>query len=204
MIFDYPTDPHERQHGPTGYKAYQAFKIWLRDEFKFRCVFCLIREKWYPNGYAAFSVEHLKPQHIDKRGILDYENLYYACLTCNSVKRAVWPIADPCIDAYSKHLRVHNDGTVEALTREGQILRHTLKLNEQRRVEFRRRMLNTFSALQSRILDSGVRELFQSHFGFPDELPDLRRTRVPSNRRPNGVNNCWFVLRETGRLPEIY
>ena len=204
MIFDYPTAPHVRQHGPTGYKAYQSFKIWLRDEFKFRCIFCLVRERWYPNGHAAFSVEHLKPQHIDKRGLLDYENLYYSCLTCNSVKRAVWPIADPCRDAYSNHLSVRSDGTVDALSRQGQILRHTLQLNEQRRIEFRRRMLNLFADLQSRIVDPGVRELFRSHFGFPDDLPDLRMTRVPSNRRPNGVNNCYFVQRQTGTLPELY
>src|SRR5207247_1861052 len=155
-IIDHPILPNAQQHGPTGYKAYQAFKPWLRDEFKFKCVFCLVRETWYPNGDAAFSVEHLKPQHIDKRGILDYENLYYSCLTCNSVKRAVWPIADPCADAYCNHLKVITDGTVDALTRHGMILRDTLKLNERRRVEFRLRMLALFSKLQSQIADPGV------------------------------------------------
>lgn len=204
MIFDYPVAPHVRQHGPTGYKEYQSFKDWLRDEFKFRCVFCLVRERWYPNGSDAFSVEHLKPQNKDRGGILDYENLYYACLTCNSVKRAVWPIADPCIDAYSTHLMVQADGIVVGFSKQGQILVRTLKLNEARRVAFRVRMLQLFSDLQSRLSDPRVAQLFKGHFGFPDDLPDLRTLRPLSNRRLNGVNSCHFVLREAGKLPEIY
>ena len=204
MIFDYPIVPHARQHGPNGYRTYQSYKIWLRDEFKFRCVFCLVRERWYPNGDAAFSVEHLKPQDLDDKGILDYENLYYSCLTCNSVKRAVWPLADPCKDAFATHLKVLANGTVEPLSLKGRVLWRTLELDEELRVEFRLRMLRLFSRLQSQIADSGVRELFKGHFGFPDDLPDLRKARVSRNRRPNGVNASHFVLRQTGRLPETY
>jgi hypothetical protein len=204
MIFDYPPNPHSRAHWPVGYKAYQTFKPWLRDEFKFRCVFCLIRETWYMNGDASFSVEHLKPRHIYKQGTLDYANLYYSCLTCNSTKRAVWPIPDPCMESLSNHVRVRNDGTVEGLTRQGLILQHTLKLNERKRVTYRLRMLNLFSLLLSQIADPGARELFRTHFGFPENLPNLRKTRVPSNKRPNGIHNCHFEQRQNGKLPETY
>jgi hypothetical protein len=204
MIFDYLKEPHTRRHGPTGYKTYGTFKPWLRDDFKFRCVYCLVRERWYPNGYAAFSVDHLKPQHLDKAGLLDYENLYYACLTCNSAKRDVWPFADPCKHAYSLYVKIRSDGIVDPQNRDGRILCHTLQLNEQRRVEFRKRILDTFSRLQSRISDPGVRQLFQNYFGFPDDLPDLRKMKVSSNRRLSGLNSCWFVLRQSGKLPETY
>ncbi len=64
MPFVYPDTPHVRMHGPRGYEAYQSYKDWLRDEFTFRCVYCLERERWYPNGHAAFGVDHVKPKPI--------------------------------------------------------------------------------------------------------------------------------------------
>jgi hypothetical protein len=204
MIFDYPTEPHVRQHGPSGYRTYQSYKIWLRDEFQFRCVFCLVRERWYANGDAAFSVEHLKPRDLDPTGLLDYDNLYYSCLTCNSVKRAVWPLADPCKEAFASHLRVLSDGHVQPLSRNGQVLWRTLQLDEPLRVEFRLRMLRLYAHLESQMADPGAKHLFKSHFGFPDDLPDLRTARVSRNRRPNGVHNSHFVRRERGSLPETY
>ena len=39
--FAYPTTPHTRRHGPRGYKNYKEYKPFLRDEFAFRCVYCL-------------------------------------------------------------------------------------------------------------------------------------------------------------------
>ena len=39
---------------------YQSYKPWLRDEFQFRCVYCLWRERWHSVGEDAFSVEHLQ------------------------------------------------------------------------------------------------------------------------------------------------
>jgi hypothetical protein len=62
MLFQYPNSPHLRRHGPFGYEDYISFKGWLRDEFTFRCVYCLERERWYPSGADAFGVEHVKPE----------------------------------------------------------------------------------------------------------------------------------------------
>jgi hypothetical protein len=59
--FAYPVTAHERRHSPAGYVDYQNYKPWLRDEFTFRCVYCLERERWYPSGAAAFSVDHVVP-----------------------------------------------------------------------------------------------------------------------------------------------
>ena len=46
MIFDYPANRQERRHGPSGYASYESYRPWLRDEFEFRCVYCLKRETW--------------------------------------------------------------------------------------------------------------------------------------------------------------
>ena len=43
--FEYPSSPHRRRHGPLGYADYASFRPWLRDEFSFRCVYCLLRER---------------------------------------------------------------------------------------------------------------------------------------------------------------
>ena len=42
--FVYPASPHVRRHGPMGYADHASFRPWLRDEFAFRCVYCLRRE----------------------------------------------------------------------------------------------------------------------------------------------------------------
>jgi len=58
--FQYPSQPLIRKHGPQGYRVYESFKPWLRDDFSFRCVYCLCRERWFPDGEAAFSVDHME------------------------------------------------------------------------------------------------------------------------------------------------
>jgi hypothetical protein len=47
-------------------------------------------------------------------------------------------------------------------------------------------------------------DLYQEYMAFPEDLPDLRTKRVPRNTRPDGVVNCYFVLRELGKLPPTY
>ena len=44
--FTYPVEPHLRRHGPQGYADVVSDRPWLRDEFAFRCVYCLLREQW--------------------------------------------------------------------------------------------------------------------------------------------------------------
>ena len=44
--FEYPSEPHQRRHGPKGYADAASYSPWLRDEFSFRCVYCLKRETW--------------------------------------------------------------------------------------------------------------------------------------------------------------
>jgi len=55
MALQYPRHLHIRRHSPRGYRTYRAYKPWLRDEFAFRCVYCLWRERWCADGAQAFS-----------------------------------------------------------------------------------------------------------------------------------------------------
>lgn len=114
--FEYPTKPHIRRHGPAGYADYESYRDWLRDEFMFRCVYCLHREQWYDRG-ATFHIEHFCPIAIDPSRRLEYENLLYACATCNTAKSNILGVPDPCSVAFADCVRINEDGRVEALTR---------------------------------------------------------------------------------------
>jgi HNH endonuclease len=203
MIFEYPLQRHTRRHGPAGYKTYDRYKDWLRDEFTFRCVYCLTRERWYPEGDAGFSVDHWLPQVSGKKR-LNYDNLLYACLRCNSYKRHLPGILNPCLHTFSTHLLVNGDGTLSPLTSKGRILVETLGLNKTLPVQWRREFLELFDLLQKETADSAFRLLFKPKFGFPDDLPDLRKRKPLKNSRPKGVNYCYYALWERDQLPEFY
>lgn len=80
--FLYPSHPLARRHGPKGYADYQSFRPWLRDEFSFRCVYCLIREQW-GRVTGEFDLDHFTPQSCRPDQMAEYDNLLYACHTCN-------------------------------------------------------------------------------------------------------------------------
>lgn len=81
--FSYPDKPHARRHGPSGYLRYESYRPWLRDEFCFRCVYCLARETWWRMG-RTFDIDHFLPvEHLPNSG-QDYDNLLYACAGCNA------------------------------------------------------------------------------------------------------------------------
>lgn len=58
--FTYAAAPYSRRHGPRGYADYASYRPWLRDEFRFQCVYCLLREQW---GRVAgmFDLDHFLP-----------------------------------------------------------------------------------------------------------------------------------------------
>jgi hypothetical protein len=89
MVFQYPSQGHERRHQPRGYSNYRSFKPWLRDEFCFRCLYCLRRETWSSDADQSFSVDHLKPRVTHPHLVCDYANLLYACCGCNTLKQDV-------------------------------------------------------------------------------------------------------------------
>lgn len=195
-MFHYPSQPHRRRHGPRGYNDPRAFKPWLRDEFDFRCIYCLMRETWTPSGSDAFSVEHIRAQstHPDLR--LDYDNLAYACCGCNSAKQDVDAPLTPDADAFDIHLRVAADGSVTGLTSFGQTLIEVCHLNRSALVTARKTMQQLKDILES-TPTAAAQELHGRYFGLPTDLPDLSKLKPPlGNSRSEGVAQSYFACRQ--------
>ena len=196
--FEYPAEPHSRRHGPAGYQDYSSYRDWLRDEFTFRCVYCLHREQWYGRA-GTFEIEHSVPVSVDPLRECEYTNLLYSCRTCNAAKSDVLAVPDPCVVAFGDCLRINANGEVEPLNDDGRRLRDVLLLNSPSSVSYRSRFMQNLKVLR----DSDP-ELYSQFMGFPEDLPDLRRKRKISNTKPEGADNCYFVLRERGELPTTY
>jgi len=202
-VFDYPLSS-ARRHGPRGYADCASYKPWLRDEFLFRCVYCLSRERWKPEGQDAFSVDHVRPQatHPDEAG--DYDNLVYACCSCNSSRRELPLPLDPVRDALAEHLRIAATGIAEPLTDAGRRLVELCHLNRPVLVEFRREFLQLLDLLNS-VNDPRAVGALRSLLGFPQDLPDLANLRPPGgNNRPEGIWESAFAKRDRGELAQTY
>lgn len=205
MPFRFAATAHVRKHGPSGYIQYESYKDWLRDEFVFRCVYCLERERWYPNGHAGFGVDHVLPkghtsyQHL----ICHYPNLVYACNRCNSAKQDAILI-DPCREAFATHLRIDGEGEITGLTVEGRRVINILGLDLHLSTNERKAKLRILALYQRYPDDAEVRELYFDAFGFPDDLPDLSVHSRAKNAKPEGLLHSYHYLRQKGNLPPTY
>lgn len=203
-LFDYPQQPHVRKHGPSGYRNYKEYKPWLRDEFAFRCVYCLEREVWYPNGADAFSADHVVPQSEDPSRICDYTNLIYACMRCNSCRGKIRSL-DPTLEALGEHLALGEDGHVVGQTDGGKMLIKLLLLNEGKALRTRRKYLKRLKAYRKYADKPEIKEMYYRDFGFPEDMDDLRLKRpAGGNIMKDSEQNCCFALRERGELPRVY
>lgn len=203
-IFDYPTSPHVRKHGPRGYKDYRQYKTWLRDEFTFRCVYCLFRERWYPNEQDSFSVEHSLPKALFPDCVCCYTNLLLACVKCNALKRDHLIGCDPCREPFSSHLKVQPNGYVVGATPKGKKLIDILRINRSELVERRRMLMMVLPVLERSTRREDI-EMLQFWRGFPTNLPDLRKEDPPKgNCQPGGVLGCHHCQRESRCLPKQY
>ncbi len=204
MPFRYPRIKRQRRHGPGGYADCRRYKPWLRDEFEFRCVYCLCRERWFPDGDDCFSADHLTPRTAAPELASEYENLVYACCQCNSAKQDAVGVRDPCDDPYATDLEVLADGTIRALTPQGVFLIHACRLDRPKLTEFRRGILELFCELNRR-KNSAAAQLRRRFFGFPPNLPNLSELKPPAgNSRPDGLASSHLARRERGELPETY
>src|SRR5262245_35944642 len=114
--FDYPHGPHERRHGPAGSAHYARFRPSLRDEFSYRCVYCLLRERC-GQVRCVYAIDHFLPVAGHPDRVTEYDNLLYACATCNAAKGGrVMP--DPLAVLTAASVRVAEDGTIQTTTRE--------------------------------------------------------------------------------------
>ncbi len=159
--FEYPAAPHSRRHGPAGYADYTSYLDWLRDEFTFRCVYCLHREQWYNRG-GTFHVEHFVPTSVDPNGECEYSNLLYACATCNVTKQAIVGLPNPCQVAFRDCLRVMADGRIDALNPDGEKLKQVLRLDSEKNVRHRLRWMRILDTL-----NAADPETLPRNHGFP-------------------------------------
>ncbi len=203
-VFQHAAAPPPRRHGPIGYSHHQSYKPWLRDEFLFRCSYCLWRERWEVDGHHGFGVEHVQPQSAAAEQRLDYDNLVYACNTCNSTRRDVPLPIDPREEPPGSHLRLAADGTVHGTSKAEEDLIDLCRLNRPLLVTARRRILSLIAVLRASDRPEAV-EALKDLLSFPSDLPDLGALRPPAgNARPGGVTTCCFERRRRGELPDVY
>jgi hypothetical protein len=203
--FAYPTVPHRRRHGPLGYENYSRYKPFLRDEFVFRCIYCLERETWYPSRAAGFSSDHFEAKIVNPEREQEYENLVYACNRCNSFKGAIVVCLDPSLVALADHLHVREDGQIEGLTLEGKKLIALFDLAHSPAVEVREEALLLLRAKRKLPDDPDIHHLFLRRFGYPTDLPDLTKTKPPGgNSRPEGIEESHHARYVRGDLPQVY
>ena len=196
--FSFPPKPHRRVHGPRGHRNYRDYKQWLRDEFEFRCVYCLTRERWLNQGHYGFTIDHVKPKSIHGDLTVDYGNLVYACFRCNTLK-STKVLPDPCKATLRKHVK-QRSGTFVHLTPAGRRMIAYLKLNERVRVDERAHYLSLFEFRNT----PGAERLLRP-FGYPSELPDLSRLKPPKgNSRQAGLKRSHFARQQAGKLRPYY
>ena len=196
--FDYPEEETARRHAPSGYLDSESYRPWIRDEFTFRCTYCLRRERWEPD-LGIFEIDHLVPAGLAPELQLNYANMVYSCRTCNAAKGMLL-LADPRSALLAEHLVVESDGRLSPRSDPARHLVRLLDLNDPMYVTWRMRMIRIVAL--ARIHDPA---LFRDLLGYPDELPDLSSLRPPEgNTRPEGIAESHFVRRQRGELPETY
>jgi hypothetical protein len=196
--FIYPPAAHVRRHGPVGYADHASFRPWLRDEFSFRCVYCLLREQW-GRVVGLFNIEHFQPVANRPDLAADYDNLLNACSTCNLGKRDL-EVPDPLTVLTSATVQVSEDGRLHTDNADAACLIEILGLNTDEAVEFRMTWIGIVA-----LAAAGNADLHRKLMGYPDDLPDLMYLKPPGgNTRPEGVNESCRARRERGELPETY
>jgi len=194
--FRYPDQLLIRKHGPAGYSKHGPYRDWLRDEFRFRCVFCLMREQWSPVK-GSYDIDHFQPQMLRPDLVTEYSNLLYACHTCNLGKSSRL-VPDPARCIYGECLGVDDDGSVYPLDENGEILIDELDLDATSRVAFRKLWLDIIRMA----VESGNQSCLTRALGLPDDLPDLASLRPPGgNMRAGGVKHSWRSIRDSGMAP---
>jgi len=197
--YSYPSTPHVRRHGPGGWKTYGRYRDWLRDEFTFRCVYCLEREVWR-DMRQGMHIDHFEPQAIRPDLKCEYTNLLYLCPACNSQK-SDWILPDPCIIAPGECLRVYKDGSIEALNAQGELLIDVLALDQPEAKQHRRLVIGT-------ILSHAENDwpMFVEWMRYPENLPNLddAQNKPPHNDKPEGVAQSFFEKKRRGELAEVY
>ena len=194
--FDYSLSPLVRRHEPRDYGRAASYRPWLRDEFSFRCAYCLIRETWLPTD---LDVEHFEPAARVPERALDYGNLLYACRTCNA-KKGSRSVPDPSLELVRSEVALAENGLLVAKSLRARELILVLGLNARRQREYRRLWVNVVQLARQHDPD-----LYRRLMGYPGDLPNLATLRPPGgNGKPEGVATAHYARRERRELPATY
>ena len=186
-----------RRHGPAGYDGYSSYRPWLRDEFTFRCVYCLVREEW-GRLTGEFDLDHFQPQANRPDLATEYENLVYACHPCN-VRKSDTETFSPENCMTKDQVRVYPSGRIEGVSLQAQGIIAKLGLNSPKFRKWRLIWIRNVELAKQRDPAQYKRLL-----SFPDDLPDLSRLEPVSNSKPGGIKESYYAVRSRGELPEYY
>lgn len=160
QLFRYPNIAYERRYQPGPFINYRSYNKYLQYEFDRVCVYCRQPDTEVPN--LNFGIDHYRPQkHFPHLGN-DYDNLYYCCGACNSVKNQYWPVGgakdemipNPCEFVMSDHLRF-DKASCKVLTKspQGIFTEKLLGLNDKTRIRYRKSALLKVKLLEKEIAD---------------------------------------------------
>ena len=186
-----------RKHGPSGYSSYPSYRGWLRDEFKFRCVYCLLREEW-GRLFGDFDLDHFLPQVKRPELSTDYENLVYACHTCN-LRKSGLETYDPETYLLADFVKVYTTGRIVGLNANAEAIIAKLGLDSPKYRKWRLIWIRNVDLAKEYDFDQYKRLL-----SFPADLPDLAKLAPESNSKPFGVNQSYHAIRSRGELANYY
>ena len=131
-----------RRPDPPAETNYQRYKQALREDFKYRCAYCILHEgDLFGGGFHNFQIDHFKPRDTFPALVNEYSNLYYACRWCNRAKDDTWPsdeeqrggfvFVDPCVeDLYTTHAQLDpTTGKLDPRTNAGDFTITEIRLN---------------------------------------------------------------------------
>lgn len=190
--FQYPLTPLVRKHAPSYEPKWEPYREWLRDDFDFRCIYCLQRERWGKRR-AVFAIDHIVPR-AEGGAPCDYGNLAYACASCNSAKSDS-AVPHPEQHAYGKCVEVDEEGRIRAKNREGKLLIRALRLDDEENTGFRRVRIQELKSHAE-----NAPELFERLMSFPEDLPDLQSKQPPRNAKPDSWKQSHLAMNNAGKI----
>jgi len=161
-------------------------------------VYCLDREQWHKH-IGRFAIEHFLPVASHPEQETEYDNLVYACVSCNLTK-GQGHVPDPTQVLLQELVVIHEDGQIEARSKDAAKLIDKLLLDSEDCQAFRRRWISIM-----RLAEQHAPDLYRERLGYPADLPDLSGLRPPGgNSRSQGIAQSHYARRSRGELPETY
>jgi hypothetical protein len=151
-----------RRSDPPAVSNYTQYKQALREDFQYRCAYCMLHEgDPYGGGFHHFQIDHFRPRNKFPDLINTYRNLYYACSWCNRAKGATWPsdpeqtlgylFVDPCVeDLYTTHSTFDpSTGKLNSRTNAGDFTITEIRLNRRMFKRLRKKRVEAQDDIES-------------------------------------------------------